>query len=211
MPNILKDAELLVQYVNTIKKAAGQYLTIPTEITPPNVGLFTSEFPEWKPNSQYKKGDLFSYFGSTGYVKQPQLTSQDIYPPFSKGTEALYGARPKPNNEGIYPYIYNMGLYKGMLVEDQGVIYESLTGTYENPTELLYNPKDVPAMLKVYDNSIPSPDQPTDSYPEWKQPTGAFDAYNIGDKVTYQGRKYESLIAANTTIPGTDDRFWKEI
>lgn len=29
-----------------------------------------------------------------------------------------------------------------------------------------------------------------EEYPEWKQPTGTHDAYNIGDKVTYKGVKY---------------------
>ena len=50
-----------------------------------------------------------------------------------------------------------------------------------------------------------------EEYPEWKQPTGAHDAYNIDDKVTYNGIKYISLIDGNTTIPGTDDRYWEVI
>lgn len=48
-------------------------------------------------------------------------------------------------------------------------------------------------------------------YEEWKQPTGAHDAYNIGDKVTHNGSIYESLINGNTTVPGSDPRWWKEI
>lgn len=99
------------------------------------------------------------------YVKQPTLTSLDIYPPFSAGTEALYGSRPKPDTDGIYPYVYNMGIYEGMLVrDDDGVLYRSITGTYEKPTELLYHPKDVPAlMVKVEDEGgeeIPSEEYP---------------------------------------------------
>ena len=48
-------------------------------------------------------------------------------------------------------------------------------------------------------------------YEQWKQPTGAHDAYNIGDKVTHNGSIYESLINGNTTVPGSDPRWWKEI
>jgi hypothetical protein len=53
----------------------------------------------------------------------------------------------------------------------------------------------------------------------WVQPTGAADAYAIGDRVTHTvaGREtdlWESNIDANTTEPGTDgtfDRWWKPI
>lgn len=51
----------------------------------------------------------------------------------------------------------------------------------------------------------------TEEYPEWKQPTGAHDAYNTGDKCTYQGKKYISKINGNTTIPGSDNRYWEEV
>lgn len=40
-----------------------------------------------------------------------------------------------------------------------------------------------------------------DEYPEWVQPTGAHDAYNTGDKVSYNGKHYISTIDANTYAP----------
>ena len=40
-----------------------------------------------------------------------------------------------------------------------------------------------------------------DEYPEWVQPTGAHDAYNTGDKVSYNGKHYISTIDANTYSP----------
>lgn len=46
-------------------------------------------------------------------------------------------------------------------------------------------------------------------YPIWSQPTGAHDAYNTGDVVDYGGTLYESLINGNTTVPGSDERYWK--
>jgi hypothetical protein len=48
-------------------------------------------------------------------------------------------------------------------------------------------------------------------WPEWVQPTGAHDAYSIGDKVTYNGKRYISQIDGNTTIPGSDARWWQEV
>ena len=39
-------------------------------------------------------------------------------------------------------------------------------------------------------------------YPDWVQPTGATDAYNKGDKVTYEGKHWVSTADANVWIPG---------
>ena len=40
-----------------------------------------------------------------------------------------------------------------------------------------------------------------DEYPEWVQPTGAHDAYIIGDKVTYNGQHYVCTSNANVYAP----------
>lgn len=174
-----------------------------------DVGMFASGVEEWKPNTEYKLNDLFSYEGNMGYVKQPTLTSLDIYPPFSVGTEALYGARPKPDADGVYPYVYNMGIYEGMLVrDDDGFVYRSITGTQERPTELLYHPKDVPTLLvKVEDEG--GEEIPSEEYPEWVQPTGAHDAYAQGAKVSHNGKKWTSDISANVYEPGVYG--WTEV
>jgi hypothetical protein len=44
--------------------------------------------------------------------------------------------------------------------------------------------------------------------PEWVQPTGAHDAYNIGDRVTFQGAVYESLINGNVWSPAVYPAGW---
>lgn len=49
-----------------------------------------------------------------------------------------------------------------------------------------------------------------DEWPEWVQPTGAHDAYNTGDKVTYNGKRYISLIDANVYSPDAYPAGWKE-
>ena len=46
---------------------------------------------------------------------------------------------------------------------------------------------------------------------EFKQPTGAHDAYHVGDKVRYNGKVYESLIDNNAYSPGTYPQGWKEV
>lgn len=44
---------------------------------------------------------------------------------------------------------------------------------------------------------------------EWVQPTHAENAYKIGDTATHNNGIYESLINSNTTVPGSDARWWK--
>lgn len=46
-------------------------------------------------------------------------------------------------------------------------------------------------------------------YPIWAQPTGAQDAYNIGDIVNYNGTLYKSLINGNTYSPEVYPAGWE--
>ena len=47
--------------------------------------------------------------------------------------------------------------------------------------------------------------------PEWVQPAGAHDAYNIGDKVTYNGHIWESSIDANVWSPSAYPAGWTDL
>lgn len=49
---------------------------------------------------------------------------------------------------------------------------------------------------------------PADEWPEWKQPTGAHDAYARGDKVSHNGKHWISDLDANVWEPGVDG--WSE-
>ena len=49
-----------------------------------------------------------------------------------------------------------------------------------------------------------------DEWPEFVQPTGAHDAYKKGDKVTFEGKHYISLIDANVYSPAAYPAGWKE-
>ena len=56
----------------------------------------------------------------------------------------------------------------------------------------------------------PEPEEPDISnYPDFIQPTGAHDAYNIGDIVKYNGILYKSLINGNTYSPDTYPAGWE--
>lgn len=49
-----------------------------------------------------------------------------------------------------------------------------------------------------------------DEWPEWVQPTGAHDAYKKGDKVTYNGTHYVSLIDGNSWSPDAYPAGWEK-
>lgn len=46
--------------------------------------------------------------------------------------------------------------------------------------------------------------------PEWVQPTGAHDAYQTGDTVTFEGQEYKSLIDGNTWSPTSYPQGWEK-
>ena len=43
---------------------------------------------------------------------------------------------------------------------------------------------------------------PSEEYPEWSQPLGAHDAYELGAKVSHNGKKWVSDVASNVWEPG---------
>jgi hypothetical protein len=72
-------------------------------------------------------------------------------------------------------------------------------------TQLDWLPPDVPALWKrVFDPDV---------IQDWVQPTGAQDAYDIGEQVLWVGKVWESTITANTTVPGenTEHGYWVEV
>ena len=49
-----------------------------------------------------------------------------------------------------------------------------------------------------------------DAPAEWVQPSGAHDAYQVGDRVTFAGAVYESLIDGNVWSPTAHPAGWKK-
>ena len=50
-----------------------------------------------------------------------------------------------------------------------------------------------------------------EGYPVWSQPTGAHDAYGIGDIVDYNGTLYKSTIDGNVWSPEAYPSGWEEV
>ena len=128
--------------INRMNTAGAEAMQSLNAEPPVSAGVFT--YGEWQPDTQYEQYALFTYQGNAGFVRQAH-TSLAVYPPFSTGTEALYGARPSPDVYGVYPYVYNMRSEVGMVVRSvkDGQKYKAK----QNADPLLYDPADVPALF----------------------------------------------------------------
>ena len=91
--------------------------------------------------------------------------------------------------------------------------------TYKTNDRLMYNDKLYKVLQDHTSQSDWTPDtasslyveiaDPSNEYPEFKQPTGAHDAYAKGDKVTFEGKHYISLIDANVYSPTAYPAGWQ--
>lgn len=89
-------------------------------------------------------------------------------------------------------------------------VYEVIQAHTSQTTWL---PDSTPALYKEYLNvKIQNQDgSTTEVVKEFKQPTGAHDAYKKGDKVLFNGRIYKSKIDSNTFSPDQYADGWEEV
>ena len=183
-----------------------------------------SVYPAWEANRAYAVGEIISY--GINSVGDPQLykivqahTSQDNWRP--DATPALYDAFGL--DESGYPlWAQPSGAHDaynaGDIVNYNGTLYQStINGN-------VWSPDVYPAGWTVYEVTTepeepkpepepepdPEPEEPS-TYPEWVQPTGAHDAYNIGDIVRYNGRLYKSIINGNVWAPDVYPQGWSDL
>lgn len=66
------------------------------------------------------------------------------------------------------------------------------------------------ARLKTLEGQEPPEPPVVDEWPEFVRPTGAHDAYPMGAKITYKGKRYVSLVDANCWPPDEYPQGWQE-
>ena len=182
-------------------------------------------YPVWAAGKQYKDNDIVQY--GTNSVGDPQLylvlqahKSQSDWLP--DATASLY--KKMGISESGYPIwtqplcavdAYNIG----DIVSYNGKLYKSIINAN------VWAPDVYPAGWEEYTGSTGGGDSgetggggttepetsPTETIPDFVQPTGAHDAYKKGDKVKFEGKIYESLIDANAYSPSAYPAGWKEI
>jgi hypothetical protein len=108
------------------------------------------------------------------------------------------------------PWVVGESLEPPMVRSHNDALWETLQA---HTTQADWEPQIVPALFKLH--------APAGYILPWVQPTGAHDAYAIGDEVTHDNPNdggniwiYRSNIDANTTEPGRDgtfDRWWEPV
>ena len=64
---------------------------------------------------------------------------------------------------------------------------------------------------KLKGESTEEPTELVEEYPEYVKPTGAHDAYRVGDKITYNGKHYECIFDNCVWNPDEYPQGWKEV
>lgn len=110
-----------------------------------------------------------------------------LFPEWSVG-KTYYG--PNDSEHAQSRVRYNGGFYKC-----------TMTHTV-TPEQTNYNPEEANSLWARMDN-------PAVEWPEWVQPIGAHDAYDLGAKVSHNGKHWISNIPANVFEPGVAG--WDEV
>ena len=186
-----------------------------------------SLYPVWAADKQYKANDIVQY--GTNSVGDPQLylvlqahKSQSDWLP--DATSSLYkkmGISESGYSIWTQPLCAVDAYNLGDIVSYNGKLYKSIINAN------VWSPDVYPAGWEEYTESTGGGDSgetgggdsgttepetpPTETIPDFVQPTGAHDAYKKGDKVKFEGKIYESLIDANTYSPSAYPAGWKEV
>ena len=184
-----------------------------------------SLFTPWKPGEAVNVGDR-RYYAPTGKlykVREGQghvVTQADWTPDL---TPALWAVVGDPGEAGTIDdpitaargMEYEYGLYYFDPEDGKTYLCERIGEAEGGKIILQYLPHE---LIGQYFSAAESgaPEEPAepdtgDTYPEWVQPTGAHDAYNTGDRVTYNGRVYESTINGNVWSPDAYPQGWEDL
>lgn len=86
-------------------------------------------------------------------------------------------------------------------------IQKQIDTLFQNLSEIAQTVNTVLGYLEKFGITI-KPEE-TEEYPEYVQPTGAHDAYKSGDKITYNGEKYECVMDNCVWTPSDYPQGWK--
>ena len=156
-------------------------------------------YPDWVPNIAVVAGEVYQYpvDHNLYQVIQSHTTQADWDPVTAK---ALYKRYYEPDDDP-WEWIQPLGAHDayplGAKVLHNGDVWQSTIDA--NVWE--------PGVTGWTNLTNTTPTE----YAAWVQPTGAHDAYNIGDKVTFEGHLWESLINANVWSPTVYPAGWRDL
>lgn len=127
---------------------------------------------------------LDQYILSTELPPEELAAIRRMYPTYSAGEDYKAGDR----------------------IQYQETIYEIVQ---PHRSQEDWEPNQTPALYKEFMKLETEGGTPVIA--DWKQPTGAHDAYKKGDKAAFNGKVYESTIDGNIWSPTAHPAGWKEV
>ena len=170
--------------------------------------------PDWRQDGDYTAAPVGTPVQDAGQVYtllQPHNAAH--YPGTSPASlAALWRVRHTADPVKAKPWAQptstsDMYLADECMVWTDGLVYRCKSDT-------VYSPAEYAPAWALADDAAPDTDTetgPGTTYPEWVQPTGAHDAYGKGDIVSYNGKLYRSLIAANVYSPDAYPAGWEVV
>lgn len=140
MSKILDDAERLINYVNEAKKAGAEAAQGKTN-PPPTIGILADNFPEWKADNGLEATGHISKYKGMAYQCINAIQRYEHYAPDVATNN--YNPYPAPDADGIFPYVYGMGVSIGMKERYNGEIYRAIQAM----TKQINPPSELPAIF----------------------------------------------------------------
>jgi hypothetical protein len=182
---ILSDTLYLSGYFDAVRIESPHVISVATKLNE----LSTSLYPDYPAfSTPVEKGDIYNYSGELIQVVQSHNIT--IYDPHD--VPALFSFYRE--GTGIN-WIENEVVAVGDVRVYEGLEYECIQS---HMTLSAWIPPSTPTLWQVVQAGCP----------DWVQPQGAHDAYNIGDCVTFNGHTYESKINANVFSPSVYPAGW---
>ena len=186
------------QEINVARLMVAKMITTLSDEEAESVSQF---IPEWTVGESYAEDSIVRYRGSL-YRLLKSMTAVAQYPP--DVDTSTYKRIGEPNEDGIYPWSQPLGATDAYM-KGEKVTYDGKTWVSDIDNNVwapgVYGWSEVSSSTETPEPE--DPDEPiTPVYSEWVQPTGAHDAYQVGDIVSYNGKLYVSTAANNVWAPG---------
>lgn len=98
------------------------------------------------------------------------------------------------------------------LARENAVAENSYRPLEERVNQLFKLVEELATKLNALENKdVEIEDTTIEEYPEYVKPTGAHDAYQVGDKITYNGKKYTCILANCVWSPDVYPQAWQEV
>lgn len=142
MSKILDDADRLINYVSEAKKAGAEAAQGKTN-PPATIGIFTDNFPEWVADDGMEETGHISRYNGMAYQCINAIQRYEHYAPDIATNN--YNPYPAPDADGIFPYVYGMGVSIGMREKYNGIVYTAIQAM----TKQINPPSDLPAIFNI--------------------------------------------------------------